>query len=293
MIEEIKKYNNKKTITFLPFCDYKFYDSINYTLGNVIKINDEEENEEIVNLINNSKIEKIYLVGNSDWYRYILPRLKKKIEVCWIFIDSFSNLSNPGVRYVLQTIFEYYDRSLIKSIGCVSKNCEKVFKNAGYECEYIELTLPKKNIKIGKIKSKSIGILSDDFDPNNNFYNQLASIKFIDYDVCKFLSVMKATKEFIRFFDLKCEIKESIDEVMSDNFVNLYVNFTNTNNELIIKSFNKGIPCIVGNTDFFDNNKYLKENLVVKSDDDINEIASKINFVRENTVKILEEYKKL
>ena len=38
MIEEIKKYNNKKTITFLPFCDYKFYDSINYTLGNVIKI---------------------------------------------------------------------------------------------------------------------------------------------------------------------------------------------------------------------------------------------------------------
>ena len=104
---------------------------------------------------------------------------------------------------------------------------------------------------------------------------------------------MKATKEFIRFFDLKCEIKENIDEVMSDNFVNLYVNFTNTNNELILNSFNKGVPCIVGNTDIFDNNKYLKEHLVIKSDDDINEIASKINFVRENYKKILEEYNKL
>ena len=293
MIEEIKKYKNKKTITFLPICDYKFYDSINYTLKHVIKLDIEEQNEEIVNLINNSKIEKIYLVGYNNLYRYILPRLKKKIEVCWIFIDSFSNLSDIGVRFTLNSIFEFYDINLIKSIGCVSKDCETVFINAGYKCEYIELTLPKKNIKSGKIKSKSIGILSNDFDPKNNFYNQLASIKFVDYDVCKFLSVMKATKEFIKFFDLKCEIKESIDEVMSDNFVNLYVNFTNTNNELIIKSFNKGIPCIVGNTDIFDNNKYLKEHLVIKSDDDINEIASKINFVRENYKKILEEYKKL
>ncbi len=293
MIEEIKKYNNKKNIAFLPVCDYKFYDSISYTLGNVIKIINEEENEEIINTINNSKIKKIYLVGNNDWYRYILPRLKKQIEVCWIFIDSFSNLSNPGVRYVLQTIFEYYDRSLINSIGCVSKECDVVFKNAGYNCEYIDLAFPKENFKVKKYTSKSIGILSDDFDPNNNFYNQLAALKFVDYDVCKFLSIMRETKRFIKFFDLKCDIKNEIDEVISDNFVNLYVNFTNTNKELIIKSFNLGIPCIVGNTDFFDGNKYLKEKLVVKSDDDINEIASKINFVKENYKKIFEEYSKL
>lgn len=293
MIEKLKELINKENITFLPICDYKFYDSIDYTLKNVVKINCEEENEEIINIINNSKIKKIYLVGNSELYRYLLPRFKKQIEICWIFIDSFSNLSNPGVRYLMQTIFEYYDRSLVKTIGCVSKDTEKVFQNAGYNTEYIELKIAKKNIKPSKVKSNSIGILSDDFDPNNNFYNQLAALKFVDYDVCKFMSVMKATKEFIDFFDLNCQIKENIDEVMSDNFVNLYVNFTNTNKELIIKSFNKGIPCIVGNTDIFDSNKYLKEHLVIKSDDDINEIASKINFVRENYKKIIEEYNKL
>lgn len=293
MIERLKELINKKTITFLPVCDYKFYDSINYTLKNVVKINCEEENEEIINIINNSKIEKIYLVGYNNFYRYILPRLKNKIEVCWIFIDSFSNLSDIGVRFILNSIFEFYDINLIKSIGCVSKNNEKVFKNAGYNTEYIELKIAKKNIKPSKVKSNSIGILSNDFDPKNNFYNQLAALKFVDYDVCKFMSVMKVTKEFIDFFDLNCQIKEDIDEVMSDNFVNLYINFTNTNSEFIIKSFNKGIPCIVGNSDFFDSNKYLKEHLVIKSDDDINEIASKINFVRENYKKIIEEYNKL
>ena len=95
-------------------------------------------------------------MGNNDAYRYMLPRLKKQIEVCWIFIDSFSNLSDIGVRFTLNSIFEFYDINLIKSIGCVSKDCETVFINAGYKCEYIELTLPKKNIKPGKIKSKSI-----------------------------------------------------------------------------------------------------------------------------------------
>ena len=51
--------------------------------------------------------------------------------------------------------------------------------------------------------------------------------------------------------------------------------------------------CLPTNSDKKIKDRFDKENLVVKSDDDINEIASKINFVRENTVKILEEYKKL
>ena len=104
---------------------------------------------------------------------------------------------------------------------------------------------------------------------------------------------MKATKNFIEFFKLNCKKEANIDEIMKNNFINLYINFTNTNIELIKKSFNLGIPCLVGNTTYFDNNKYLKEHLVVKSDDDINEIADKINFVKNNREKIMNEYSKL
>ena len=291
MIEELKKYSNKSSVVFLPKCDLSIYDSLEYTLNNVIKIDLEKEDSEIINNINNSKIKKIYLVGSNDIYRYILPRLKKGIEVCWIFKDLFSNLSNGGARNILQTIFEFYDRELVFSIGCVSIDTQKVLENAGYKCEYIDLELKKVNAKIKK--SNTIGILSSDFDPNNNFYNQLAALTFIDYEECKFLSVMKATIDFIKFFNLKCTIKNNIDEAIKGNFVNLYINFTNTNKELIIKSFNAGVPCLVGNTDYFNKNKYLKEHLVIKSDDDINEISDKINYVKENGKKILEEYNKL
>ncbi len=291
MIEELKKYSNKSSVVFLPKCDLSIYDSLEYTLNNVVKIDLEKEDSEIINTINNSKIKKIYLVGSNDIYRYILPRLKKGIEVCWIFKDSFSNLSNGGVRSVLNTIFEFYDRELVSSIGCLDKDAKEVLENAGYKCEYIDLQVKKAKGKL--IKSNSIGILSNEMDANNNFYNQLAALTFVDYDMCKFISIMKVTKDFIKFFNINAKIENNIDSVMVGNFVNLYINFTNTNNELIIKSFNNGVPCLVGNTDFFNKNKYLKEHLVVRSDDDVNEISDKINFVKENGKKILEEYNKL
>lgn len=291
MINELEKYKNKDTIVLLPSLDLKYYDSVNHTLGNVIIVNEEIEDNKIIEIINKSKIKKIYLFANDDIYRFILPRIKKHIDVCWIFKDAFSSLSNVGVRYYLNSIFEFYDRKLINSIGCINLDNKKVLENAGYNCEYIELKLKKEKSK--SIKSNSIGILSDDFDPNNNFYNQLAALTFIDYDVCKFLAVMKATTHFYKYFNINSKVLKNMDEVMKDNFVNLYINFTNTNKELILKSFNYGVPVIVGNTDFYDNSKYLKEHLVVKSDDDINEIVEKINFVKNNYERIMSEYNKI
>ena len=288
MLEKLIEYKNESSIALVPKLDYKYYDSIKYTLGNAVIIDDVKEDERIIKIINCSKIKKIYLVGNHDLFRFILPRINKNIVVCWIFNDVFSSLSNPGVRYNINSIYEYYDRTLINTIGCFSKDNIKVFENAGYECEYIDLKLESNENKT--IESNSIGILSDDFDPNNNFYNQLASLTFVDYDVCKFNAVMRATNHFYKYFNIKSKVLKNIDDVMKDNFVNLYINFTNTNKELILKSYNCGVPVIVGNTDFYDNNKYLKNHLVVKSDDDIDEIVEKINFVKNNYKKIMEEY---
>ena len=291
MLEKLQEYKNKSSIVLVPRHDLKYYESIKFTLGNAIKIDKEVGNDELINALNESRIKKIYLFGYHDLYRYMLPRLTKKFEVCWIYNDSFSNLSNGGVRYNLNTIFEYYERKLIRSIGCLSVDNRKVFENAGYKCEYIDLKI--KTVRSKKVNSESIGILSDDYDPNNNFYNQLAALTFIDYDVCKFRSCMGSTTHFCKYFNIKSKILDNIDIVLKDNFVNLYVNFTNTNKELIMKSFNNGVPVIVGNTDFYDSSDYLKEHLVVKSDDDINEIVEKIKFVKNNYRNIIAEYNKI
>ena len=145
MIDKLKKYKNKETIVLLPSTDLKYYDSLKDTLGNVIVFDDVSEDSNITHIINDSKIKKIYLFADNDIYRFILPRLKKDINVCWIYKDSFSALSNYGVRYYLNAIFEYYDRKLIDIIGCISLDNKKVFENSGYNCEYIELKLGKIN----------------------------------------------------------------------------------------------------------------------------------------------------
>ena len=294
MLDEIKKLKNDSSIVFIPASDMTKYDSINDTLGNVIKVDDNSFQTSVTDIINKSKIKKIYLFGCSDFYRLLLPRIKKSINVCWVYTDSFSNLSNSGIRSYLNAIFEYYDRKLIDSIGLLSKDNEIVLKNSGYNCEYIDLKIKKgKTNKNNKNHSNSIGILSNDFDPNNNFYNQLASLTFLDYDVCKFKGIMRATNNFYKYFNIKAQKLDNFDDIMKDNFVNLYINFTNTNKDLIMKSYSLGVPVIVGNTDFYDNIKYLKEKLVVKSDDDINELVEKIKFVKCNYNTIMEEYNKL
>jgi len=290
MLEQIEKLKNKQHIVIMPQKNQDIIESLENTLGNIITIGNEQEEKKVVELINNSKLKKIYLIDNCEYYRFLLPRLKKDIKVCWVFKNSFSDLSNGKVRYTLHCIMEFIDRNLIDSIGCVNIDNLKVFENAGYKCEYIDLKIKQTKNKFKE--SNSIGILSNDYDPNNNFYNQLAALTFVDYDICKFKYIMKATKEFIKFFNLKCKKVDDIEDAIKGNFVNLYINFTNTNNELIEKSFDIGIPCIVGNTNIFDKNKYLKDNLVVKSDDDINEIVEKINFARNNREKIISEYNK-
>ena len=290
MIDEINKIKKGENLLMISPNDIGDRENFIYTFDHVITC-DNSNKKKFIECLNKKDISKIYLLGLDEFYRYILPRIKKDISVCWIFKNSFSDLSNGGTRYTLHSIFEYLDRNLIDSIGCFDDDTFAVLTNAGYDTEKINIIL--KSNKQDKNYINSIGILSNDFDPNNNFYNQLAALTFVDYDVCKFKYVMRATKNFINDFNLKCEKMNDVNDVIQGNAVNLYVNFTNTDDVLIKKSFNMGVPCIVGNSNFFNKNEYLKEHLVVKRDDDVNEIADKINFVLKNRDNILKEYRKM
>ena len=200
MIDEINKFQNENTIVFMPAIQSNYFDSINDTIGNVVKVFENKFAFDIIVSINNSKIKKIYLLGNSSIYGQMLPKLNRNIDVCWIYDKAFSSLSELEVRNELNQIFDYYDRNLINSVGCISLDNKKVFENAGYKCEYIDLKI-KKNAKKVKI-SNTIGILSNDYDPNNNFYNQLSALTFLNYELCKIKSTVKATSSFCKYFNI-------------------------------------------------------------------------------------------
>ena len=60
MLEQLIKYKDESTITFVPIESLFIYDSIQYTLSNPIKINNIQEDNKIVEMINQSKIKNIY-----------------------------------------------------------------------------------------------------------------------------------------------------------------------------------------------------------------------------------------
>jgi hypothetical protein len=184
---------------------------------------------------------------------------------------------------------ELYDREVVQKIAFTDEDLYEVLSK-NHNVSYIMLNCDsKRENNIGD--SRTIGLLSNDFDPNNNVYNQLSALSLVNYDKVKLMSNMVATEPFLKMFNIKYEISNDINYVLNNNYVNMYANFTNTSIELVLKSIYAGIPCILGNTSLFDDYPILKENLVLKSDDDINEIAEKVNGIDSVRKVILEEYK--
>lgn len=284
---------SSKVLVFATKHETYMMDSIKYTLGNPIlieDINNQKEDAKIIKFINASNAKQVIFFNGIHRYRQIIPYINSKKRIKFIFTSSISNLTYYKALSDFNLIMEHYDRDIIEKIGVTDDELYKVLKRnySNISCIAFDNISNKKSNN----KSKTIGLLSNDVDSNNNVYNQLSALTLADYDKVKLIVRMAITKPFMELFGIKYEIVTSIDKVIYNNFVNIYINFTNTNVELVLKSMDAGIPCILGNTTLFDDYPILKENLVLKSDDDINEIADKIKNIDSVRGNILEEYKK-
>ena len=92
-------------------------------------------------------------------------------------------------------------------------------------------------------------------------------------------------KKFNKLFDIKNNKKEI--SVASAVYFSSYNNFE------IINFFNNGIPVLIGNNTLFFKNTKLEDKIIIKSDDDVEEISNKLNYIYENGNEIIEEYKKI
>ena len=82
---------------------------------------------------------------------------------------------------------------------------------------------------------------------------------------------------------------------MSLNDVNLYVTFTECSPVIPLESLELGVPCITGNNHSYFKDSELEKYLVVKSEDDIDEIHEKIKLClseKENIMKLYSNWKK-
>lgn len=302
-ISDINKIKNKDYVVLLPACDYDIKDSVEHSFDNVFYLDYEPSKEDVQTLIDfvNNKGNQLVLFDYSEFYRLVLPHVRKTKKVKWVYKNNFAEMTNGGSRATFTNLMEFYDRNIVDVIGCLDYSTYQVLKHSKFRVKHLILDINKKNKKTKKFNS--IGIIGNDYNPNHNVYNQLSALKLVnDYDYVKLIGEMKELKGFVELFGIRAKLFENTDKdshyneiiktVMSDNYVNLYCNFTANNTELVLKSMDAGTPCILGNTDLFDKFPKIKKCLVLQSDDDINEIADKIRDLKVNEAEILKEYEK-
>lgn len=248
----------------------------------------------LIEKINNQKIDLI-LYGHTHIYGKILPYLNNNIRISWIYSNTIADFSSQYNYLWFKSIFDYYNRGLLSNIIVKQKDLYKILKKENISVSLLDLKYNKSNTEISNFKNfNTIGIIAIDYEPYENIYNQLSAITLLDekYNV-KLYNPMIVTKKFCERFEIKYKSEESLDNVIENNYVNLYCKFTNINPYYFFKSMDMGIPCIMGNTDLLDDNKILKDLLVLKSDDDVNEIADKVKNIKNNYDLIFKEYKNI
>lgn len=276
----------KKTIVLVSKCN-DYLDSIKYSFKNVIELDGTSTIDERENLVKEiNKYDCVILVDYLFVYRYLLQNVDKEYK--WLLTYDISSLSTINNKLAYKALKEYCDRRLVSNIFCLDNNLYDLLKKAKFKVFKTCLDI---HVKFKKTKNKAIGVVGVDYEPLDNYYNALTAIKLLDYKV-NLCGKTNATKEFVEFFKMKHEFKENTFEVIKSSSLILECFFANLDIEKILIAMDNGVLAIVGNTDIFDRYKTLKKYLVLNSDDDVNEIAHRINEAMENSEEIFEEYKK-
>ena len=198
-IDKIDKLKEKDHIVLLPEPDFDIKESVEYSFNNVVFLDytpTEEETQKLIDTVNKKNLQLI-LFDYNDFYRQVLPYIHKNRKIKWILKNGLASMTDGAVRATFINLMEFCDRDMINCIGCLDFGAYKVLENAGYNACHIILDIEEKSVK--PKKSKSIGIIGNDYNPNHNTYNQLTAVTLVDYDYAQKLNETPGV--------VKCHIK--------------------------------------------------------------------------------------
>lgn len=284
---------NKKYLVIIPKGMKHYTDGIIYSFGNTIELeNTKKDYEKTKEFIEKNNFKKIIFVNYQTNYEQLIYNIKDKYELSFIYTGTLGGLSNTKEYDNFNKIFKLSSSSNNTTIGVIDDGLYQTLKNKYKNVKHIILDLDYINNQDETYKETSVGLLGEQDNPTNNFYNQLTALAIDKTYNAILYKINKVTKKFLKEFDIKYKSVKKEQDLIYNNLVNLYVNFTDTCNLLILKSMDNNVPCIVGNTTIFDTNEILKKHLVVESDDNSVEIIEKVKNINKNRTKILKEYKK-
>ncbi len=248
--------------------------------------NETKELERISKFIKNNNFNQIIFVDFNGIYVQLINSFEKEYIKKIIFTKELGTFSNESNLQLFNKIYELYSERVIDEIGFLDKSLYDTFKDK-IKCSHLFLDREEENKLV--VHDETISIINDPKNNYHSFYNSLSALSLTDRTLKIEKKCDKTTKNFMKVFHIKSEKRKNKIE---KSLINLYINFSDNDYLEIIKSFDNDIIPIVGNTSLFDNNLYLKNKIVLKSDDDINEIKFKIEDVLKSKEKIFNEYKK-
>ncbi len=281
---------NLDYVVCLPAYDQSLLESFIFTFQHVMMIeNNENDIQSTIQFFKKNNIKKVIFVDYYLEYQVILNGIGQ-IDVAFIFTRSLASLSDYMFKLAFEGIFNICETRKVGKIGVLNHGLYEVLKNQKFPVYEIALDVAK--LECSDTFDKTVGLLNNQNDTLHSFYNELSALKLNGNFSAKLLEPNQITEKFVKTFEIPVEEVFDLENLILENSLNLMVNFTNNDISLFLKSMDAGIPCIVGNNDFLVQYPVLQKSLMVESDDDINEIAQKMDFVLENKDEIMKEYKK-
>ena len=239
--------------------------------------------------INRNNINEIIFVDYKLEYSKIMDGVED-ISFGLIFSHDLASFSDEWISCSFDSVIDLYNDKKINKIGVLDINLFKLLENQYKNIFHIILDVPKHEI-IDESKRSNIGIISDCYDPKNNMYNQLSAIKMNNM-IANICGNTNTLNQFCSLFKVDNKRMKDAEDVIYNSEINLYINFCNMKAYYFFKSMDAGIPCLIGNNNIIEGYEELAKLIQINSDDNINEIAEKIEIALDNKEKILVEYKR-
>ena len=281
---------NLDYIVIAPNADKSVFEGLEYSFGNVVPFDGSIENTEyLISFIKNNVIKQLVFVDYFDVYEEVINSLNEEFVAKFIFTHYLGELSDQTLNENHGKVVKLYERGVVDEIGYLDPYLMRAMKKKGLKAKHIVLDVPV-SPKQECNNNKIVGVLNSGESNYDSFYNELCGISLIKGYSARVSKKTSAVFDFIKEYGLECIAEPDFQKLVSGNCCNICVNFSGTQPTVFLKSMDAGVPCIVGNNFFLTGYGQLKEQLMVKSDDNVNEIVKMIKGVPDNVEMIMKEY---
>lgn len=280
-------------------------DLFDNTVG-IKEVLNKKQLDAIVNAIIDTRVKYVIFSSITYGWKEIVEKLKeinKDIKIKFLWHGSHAMFVERDEAYFLYSIIELMDRGIVDSIGFFKESMAEFYKQKGYNAFFV--TNNVNNIKItnkeafkkeeGKVY---LGSYAAGDRWGKNAVNQLSAASMVKNSVVDIIPVTPLISEFCETMNICINDRnlgylprQELLNRMALNDVNLYVTFTECSPVVPLESLELGVPCITGNNHSYFKGSKLEDYLVVKSEDDINEIYDKIKYCLNNKEEIIRLYK--